>query len=85
MSLAAGFCGLAGLGAVPFLMAGTPGRYLILIADILALTLGGVGLWAAIRYRARFDWAVLGLVTGGISLFLYVAYVTDPSPAAGGT
>lgn len=85
MSVVAGFCGLAGFAAGPFLIAGTPGRYLILLADLAALALGGVGLWVALKHRARFDWAVLGLATGGISLLLYLAYVTDPPSAAGGT
>jgi hypothetical protein len=85
-SIVAGVCGLLGLVLGPFLVADTPDRYLVLALDLVALAAGGLGVWTALRFRARFDWAVLGLLAGGVSLGLYLLFVVDPPTApAGGT
>lgn len=78
--------GLFGLLAGPLLVAGSPGRYLVLLADIVALALGGLGIWGAVRRWARLDMALAAILMGGVSLFLWISYVTDPPPLpAGGT
>lgn len=86
VSVAAGVCGLLGFFLGPFLVGDTPDHYLVLALDLAALGAGAAGVWAAVRYRARFDWAVLGILTGAVSLGLYAMYLADPPAApAGGT
>lgn len=78
--------GLFGLLSGPLLVASSTGRYLILLADIVALVLGGLGIWGALRRSARLDMALAAVLMGGVSLFLWISYVTDPPPLpAGGT
>jgi FtsH-binding integral membrane protein len=86
VSIVAGVCGLLGFFLGPLLVGDTPDRYLVLALDLVALTAGGVGIRAALGRRARFDYSVLGILTGAVSLGLYVVYVANP-PAlpAGGT
>jgi hypothetical protein len=70
--------GVVGLLAGPLLIGDPTARYVVLVADVLALALGALALWAAVRRFARLDLAVAAMVCGGASLFLFVSYVTDP-------
>lgn len=75
--------GLVGLIAGPVLIGDPTARYVVLVADILALAVGAAALWAAVRRHARLDLAVAAILCGGASLFFYVSYVT--APPQGGT
>ena len=77
--------GFAGLLLYPWLIGLPTARYLILTVDLLALTLGLWLLWRALRRSARYDMAIAALVTSGVSLYLFISYVTGPPPAPGGT
>jgi hypothetical protein len=70
--------GLVGLLTGPVLIGDPTARYVILVADLVALAFGALGVWASFRRFARLDYAVAAIVMGGISLFLWVSYVTDP-------
>jgi hypothetical protein len=70
--------GVVGLLAGPLLVGDPTARYVILVADIVALAFGALGVWVSLRRFARLDYAVAAIVMGGISLFLWVRYVTDP-------
>jgi len=72
--------GVFGLLAGPFLFARPNARLVVLAADVLALALGMFTVWGASRRSARLDWGVAAIITGGVSLFMYLAYVTDPPP-----
>jgi hypothetical protein len=69
--------GVLGLFAGPFMMAGSS-RYLILLFAAVALTAGALGLWGALRHRARLDYAVAGMIMGAAGLYLWIDYVIDP-------
>jgi len=75
--------GLIGLFAGPILIARSEARLIILVADIVALTLGAWTVWGSSRGFARLDMGIAAILTGGISLFMYVAYVTGPPPPGG--
>ena len=83
-SLAVG-AGFAGLLAYPWLIGYPVARYAILVADVVALTLGVWLLWRAVRRSGRYDMAIAALVTSGVSLYFFVAYMTGPPPAPGST
>jgi hypothetical protein len=69
--------GVLGLFSGPFMMAGSS-RYLILLFAAVALTAGALGLWGALRHRARLDYAVAGMIMGAAGLYLWIDYVIDP-------
>ncbi len=75
--------GLFGLLAGPFLVAQPGPRLLILAADIVAIVLGAWTVWGAFRRFARLDMGIAAILAGGVSLFMYVSYVTDPPPPGG--
>ena len=62
----------------PLLISDPTARYVILAADLVAIAFGALGVWASFRRFARLDYAVAAIVMGGISLFLWVQYVSDP-------
>jgi hypothetical protein len=80
---AAAVFGVLGLALGPVLIGHPTGHYLILLADLAALALGAWALVVAIRSGRGLDLAVGALIAGGISLFLYASFMTDPP--AGGT
>jgi len=84
VSLAAAACGALGFALGPILVGDPTWRYLVLAADIAALALGIYALVAAWRGFGRYDGAVFGMVLGGISLALWLSFVTS-HPASGGT
>jgi hypothetical protein len=69
--------GVLGLFSGPFMMAGAS-RYLILLFAAIALTGGALGVWGALRHRARLDYAVAGMIMGAAGLYLWIDYVIDP-------
>jgi hypothetical protein len=75
--------GLIGLFAGPILIARSDARLIILVADIVALTLGAWTVWRASRGFAQLDLGIAAILTGGVSLYMYVAYVTGPPPPGG--
>lgn len=77
--------GLLGLLLYPLLIASQVARYAIPAVDAVALVLGTMLLWRALRRRGGLDLAIAALATGGLSLYLFLAYVTGPPPAPGGT
>ena len=77
--------GFAGLLLFPWLIGFPTARYLILVADLLAVTLGLWLLWRALHRAGRYDMAIAALATSGVSLYLFINYVTGPPPAPGGT
>ncbi len=79
LGLVAVVAGLVGLLAGPFLIADPTARYIILIADVLALVLGGWSLWdGVVRRSGRLDMGVAAVVAGGVSLYLFISYVSGP-------
>ena len=84
LSVAAAACGALGLVLGPILVGDPVWRYLVLAADIAALALGVCALVTALRGFARYDGAVFGMVLGGISLALWLSFVTSHA-ASGGT
>lgn len=70
--------GLVGLLAGPALIGDTTARYVILAADLVALAFGALGVWVSLKRIARLDYAVAAILMGGVSLFLWISYVTDP-------
>jgi hypothetical protein len=70
--------GLVGLLTGPLLISDPTARYVILAADLVAIAFGALGVWASFKRFARLDYAVAAIVMGGISLFLWVQYVSDP-------
>lgn len=71
--------GLISLLARSFLMADPTSRYVVLVAAIIAVALGGWSLWVALRHHsADFAVALAAIITGGLSLYLYISYVTAP-------
>ena len=70
--------GLVGLLSGPFLIADPTARYVVLAADLVAIAFGALGVWVSFKRFARLDYAVAALVMGGISLFLWIQYVSDP-------
>jgi hypothetical protein len=77
-STAALLAGLIALVAGPLLTADPTRRYLVLAAAVTALVLGAIGVWTALRGPGRLDYATAALVTGGVSLYLWIGYVSDP-------
>lgn len=77
--------GLVGLLARPFLMADPTARYVVLAAAVIALALGVWSLWGALRHSVGLEMAIAAILTGGVTLFLYISYVAGPPPAPGGT
>ena len=76
--------GVVGLLAGPFLIADPTARYIILVADVLALALGGWSLWdGVVRRSGHLDMGIAAVVAGGVSLYLFISYVSGPPP--GGT
>ena len=74
--------GLISLLARSFLMADPAARYVVLAAAIIAVALGGWSLWVALRHHsADVAVALAAIITGGLSLYLYVSYVTAPPGA----
>ena len=51
---------------------------MVLVADLVAIAFGALGVWVSFKRFARLDYAVAALVMGGISLFLWIQYVSDP-------
>jgi hypothetical protein len=70
--------GLAGLLAGPLLAAQSSGRYLILALDIVALAAGALGIWGGVQMKARLDYAIGGVLTGGVSLYFWIATIGAP-------
>ena len=70
--------GVIGLLTGPLLVGDPTARYVVLAADVVAIVFGLLGVWTSLRRFARLDYAVAGLVMGGVSLFLWVQYVSDP-------
>jgi energy-converting hydrogenase Eha subunit C len=70
--------GLVGLLTGPLLIGDPTARYVVLVADLIALALGAYGLWTALRRAARLDLAIAAILCGGVSLFLYLSFVTNP-------
>jgi hypothetical protein len=70
--------GVIGLIAGPLLVDDPTARYVILAADVVAIVFGVLGIWTSFKRYARLDYAVAGLIMGGVSLFLWVRYVSDP-------
>jgi len=70
--------GLVGLLTGPVLIGDPTARYVILVADLVAIAFGAFGVWASLKRFARLDYAVAAIVMGGISLFLWVSYMSDP-------
>ena len=70
--------GVVGLLTGPLLVGDPTARYVVLAADIVAIVFGALGIWTSFRRFARLDYAVAGIITGGVSLFLWVRYVSDP-------
>ena len=70
--------GVIGLLTGPLLVGDPTARYVVLAADVVAIGFGLLGIWTSLRRFARLDYAVAGLVMGGVSLFLWVQYVSDP-------
>lgn len=70
--------GVVGLLTGPLLVGDPTARYVVLAADIVAIVFGALGIWTSFRRYARLDYAVAGIITGGVSLFLWVRYVSDP-------
>ncbi|HET6496661.1 MAG TPA: hypothetical protein VFH61_14990 [Thermoleophilia bacterium] len=79
LGLVAVAAGLISLLARSFLMADPTARYVVLAAALTAVALGAWSLWVALRHHAA-DVAVAlaAIITGGLSLYLYVSYVTAP-------
>ena len=70
--------GVVGLLTGPFLIDDATARYVILAADLVALTFGALAVWVSLKRFGRLDYAVAAIITGGVSLFLWVRYVSDP-------
>jgi hypothetical protein len=70
--------GLAGLLAGPILVADAQARYLVLTCDVLALAAGVLALRADRGGSARLDYALAGMITAGVSLFLWISWMSDP-------
>jgi hypothetical protein len=51
------------------------------VAAIVAVALGAWSLWGALRRSGDWALALAAMLTGGLSLYLYVAYVTAPPGA----
>jgi hypothetical protein len=77
-STAALLAGLIALVTGPLLTSDPTLRYLVLAAAVTALALGAIGVWTAFRQPGRLDYAAAALVTGGVSLYLWIRYVADP-------
>ena len=74
--------GLISLLARSFLMADPTARYVVLAAAIIAVALGAWSLWVALRHHsADFAVALAAIITGGLSIYLYISYVTAPPGA----
>jgi hypothetical protein len=82
---AAVVAGFAGLLMYRFVIGDPVLRYLIPMADAIALALGAWLLLRADRRRDGWDMALGALATGGVSLYLFLSAVTGPEPAPGGT
>lgn len=78
--------GLLGLLTHPLFIADPTARYLILLADVVALALAGWIVTQVVRGKARLDFTtVSGALYAGVSLVLFVSYVSGPPPSPGGT
>ncbi len=76
--------GLLGLLTHPLFIADPTARYLILLADVVALALAGWILTRVLRGTARLDFMTIsGALYAGVSLVLFISYVSGPPP--GGT
>jgi hypothetical protein len=70
--------GIVALVTGPLLVSDPTARYVVLAAAVVALVFGALGAWTSVRRGGRLDYAVAAIITGGVSLYLWIAYVLDP-------
>ncbi len=85
LAIIAVIAGFAGLLMYRFVISDPILRYLIPLADVVAIALAVWLLSNAQRRRTGLDMALGALATAGVSLYLFLAYVTGPPPPPGGT
>jgi hypothetical protein len=77
VALVAGLVGFVLLVVGPFLVGVTQARYLAVASDVLALVSGVLALAGASGSKERVDYALAGMIAGGVSLFLLISGVVE--------